>query len=601
MASLRRNEQGHWVKNGGNGFLGLLFVVFLTSKAVFGDGIEKRTSDLTPRGALKNTVSSRFTPENLPQVPFAGQVEPVAPSSFLPEAFPPPPFPAETMAPAASFELTPRRTVAIPSFSGTSVPEDIAPMPPKPTIEKRAQSDAPPVTVPPVVENREPTIPPIFSAVTPPASETVLPPEPLFESRLAQLEHHVENLQRHALFGPVERPTARRGWNLPKWGGRLYFDSVNITDQSGSSPEADGNIDNVFGLRELLFSATSDGFDAFSYRVELSYAPSEGVNVYDAWFGVRNVPLFNTLRFGNMKLETGFTALQSEDVTTLMEPGGPAEPFQSGRRVGLASIHHFHNRRARWMVGLFDARDMIDTRRVVADNQGWIVNTRLSLLPIFEQDGRRLLHLGASYAYLEPGSHRDALTIRPGAFYELEARRALRLGVEASACHKTAAELLWQRGPLGMAAEVYVNAYRGIGGERDRTAFGMYLEGRLFLSGDYRSYDLDRGTPGEVRVHRPFQPLRVGDAHLLGGFGGLEFVIQWNYADLTDWRDLDGRLIAGMPVTAGQENDLTLGLNWFWSPNIRWIFEYVHSRRDLCGTSSVAVADMLAASFRVHF
>ncbi len=130
-------------------------------------------------------------------------------------------------------------------------------------------------------------------------------------------------------------------------------------------------------------------------------------------------------------------------------------------------------------------------------------------------------------------------------------------------------------------------------GDENNTAKGAYVELKYFLTGDHRAYSLSKGVFEGVKVKRNFHPFKCGDYNLIDGFGAWQAVVQWSYLDLSDWRYAHEK--------AGRQHDLTLGMNWFWTPNIRWIFEYVHSQRNVGAGSRHCSEDIFGTSLRLHF
>ncbi|HBT76804.1 MAG TPA: hypothetical protein DEB39_07725, partial [Planctomycetaceae bacterium] len=431
--------------------------------------------------------------------------------------------------------------------------------------------------------------------------------DPTNDALLASLQEEINKIKKE-----IKKPDTKNKWGTARVGGRLFFDSVNIADQNEESKAADGDINNDLGLRELFLSAAGEGFDCFSYKVELAFSARDEVNLSDCYVDTKNVPLFNTLRVGHFKVENGFAYVGAGTTTTLMEPTGPASSFHTGRRLGISSQQYFWDKRARWMFGFFESRAINNSRYNINDYQGWMFNTRLTMAPIMEREGERIFHIGASWLYAEPG-HRDKTGARqaqsfsylPGAFTHLDVGSPLQMSMDTCRYNKVGAEFIIQRGAFGFDGEMYAIAFNGDkglpGGEQDRTAYGGYLEMRYFLTGDYRTYDTGTGTLGAVKMNRNFHTLKVGDYNLIDGFGAFEIVGQWNFVDLTDWRDLNGTSPYGTTINAGLQNDFTLGLNWFWNPNVRWILEYVHSTRDIAGHADTLDCDIVAASFRLHF
>ena len=58
-------------------------------------------------------------------------------------------------------------------------------------------------------------------------------------------------------------------------------------------------------------------------------------------------------------------------------------------------------------------------------------------------------------------------------------------------------------------------------------------------------------------------------SHIATGLGALESTIRWDYAENSQFLSLANG-------TYGTNNNLTLGLNWYWNPYARCMFNYTH-------------------------
>ncbi|MDR3110917.1 MAG: hypothetical protein LBU65_14710 [Planctomycetaceae bacterium] len=515
------------------------------------------------------------------------------------------------------FTLTPRRAIPESGEPVTSVPENIfivqktenvpenvivlqpaAPLPnavfevqASPFEQPATQLTAQPVVLQPIVQQPLPV-------PQPAASPTVVrQPNQTLESNyvesqllairqeLESLKHETYAIRNNTFSQPSSNP------NMPKWSAWFFVDSVNVADQSGSSPEVDGTIPNMFGVSNAAISMWGNYRNTFDYCFEIVYRPNanDDINLEDLWFTLPELPLLGQLKFGSMPVESGFSTFQKEKFATLMGSPGQSKAFQAAQCLGAKSVHHSPNKRLRLSLGIY-AASVPETRYLTQTNpnQGLVVNSRLTYVPVYRTDSRRLLHLGVNYIYTDPSNHISTLQIKPGAFGTLKIKSPLQFSTLTSACNKIGTEFIWQHESLGIASEVFVNHYSGMNNDRDRTAFGMYIEGRWFITGGNHAYNLEDATQDAPRIQ---------NRHL----GGLELVTQWAYTDLTKWKDQDSTGINGYETIAGKQNDITVGLNWYWTSNVHWTLEYVHSRRNLYRKSSPAVTDIVAASFRVNF
>jgi phosphate-selective porin OprO/OprP len=84
------------------------------------------------------------------------------------------------------------------------------------------------------------------------------------------------------------------------------------------------------------------------------------------------------------------------------------------------------------------------------------------------------------------------------------------------------------------------------------------------LTGEHIPYDRDSGTIGTLE---PFENFFLVDRCCGGhgaGWGAWQVGARYSYLDLTDEN-----------IAGGVENNFTLALNWIWSKNAKWQFNYV--------------------------
>jgi phosphate-selective porin len=402
------------------------------------------------------------------------------------------------------------------------------------------------------------------------------------------LSDAIERLQRSAA-----PPDTRRGWSAPRVGGRIFIDSVNFICQNDES-KTYNNQQNAAGFRELRLGASGTGYDSFEYRVELSYNAQGGIVVLtDNWIGARNVPLLGYFRVGHWKPETGqYNAMGSQNVTS-MDYAFPVDTFSLGRKIGISSENLFANDRMRIFFGVFQNAPTNRDRYAVGDNQGQVVNLRMTGTPVFEQDGKYLFHVGGHWAYVGSHNNQSSLGAKPGSHGFVG--NTLQSGTFANKySNRGGVELAYQSGRFSARSEFYMASFGAEPAEdRGRKAYGTYVELGYFLTDSFRVYNQASGLFTGVEMNRNFRPYRDGEWNLIDGLGAWQSYFQWAYVDMTDWRP-DNAL-------GGYQNEFVTGLNWYWTPHLRWMFQYTHSRQCVGAAFSKRSQDIFGTSLRVHF
>jgi phosphate-selective porin OprO/OprP len=130
--------------------------------------------------------------------------------------------------------------------------------------------------------------------------------------------------------------------------------------------------------------------------------------------------------------------------------------------------------------------------------------------------------------------------------------------------------------------------FRDVGG--DVNFEGGYVQAAYTLTGEARRYSESNGAFGGINPKRPFL---IGT----GNMGAWEVALRYSYANLND--DGDGAIVRG-----GIQRNTTLGLNWYVSQNIRFMFNWIHGeveRFDAVNTNLGAEYDVFATRMQIAF
>jgi phosphate-selective porin OprO/OprP len=360
----------------------------------------------------------------------------------------------------------------------------------------------------------------------------------------------------------------RHSWSTPKLGGRLHLDSFAINQPESEKVPTD--LDNKAGLRELRLTITGTGYESFDYKVELLPFDADGrIGIFDTWIGAKNVPGLGYFRVGHYNVETGLMYMGGSAQTTLTDFSPATLSFNLGRKFGCSSDLLFANNRIRWFNGFFQGKSINTSRSVQDDDQGFIYNTRLTFVPYYSDSGRYMLHVGGHYSYIdETSSYQKVSTFVGGnSFITGGPNNANPITTGANDVthhHRGGLELAYQAGPFRALTEAFAADYGNVG-----TATGTVVELTYFLTGEHRAYSLENGVfGGPTKLNRPFHPFPYGDWNLVDGLGAWQLVTRYNYTDLNDWRGVQSDF-NGDPVRGGVQHDLTFGVNWYWTPNLR--------------------------------
>ncbi|MDR3110112.1 MAG: hypothetical protein LBU65_10575 [Planctomycetaceae bacterium] len=481
-----------------------------------------------------------------------------------------------------------------------------------------------PAPVPPAPVTAPPTVAPAIPITV---TQSYVEPSPDLEVRIAALEANLKKKQ--------DKPDSKKAFTKTV-SGRVYFDSYNVMDQSGGVVENQQtsltNLKNWNGVRDARIGVSGEGYEILDYTVDLGFtqatgsnAPetkntfnNNGVNFKDVSLGVKNVPLLEYVRIGHYRIEDGLSHLVGGTNTTFLEFAD--RDFALSRRIGISSRHLWAQDRLRLFTGIFFEDDFVSSGRFSQrDNQGTITNIRLTYMPYASRDkdgkidGKCFTLFGGNYSYIDVTKKSGvARADWQSRFDTLDIGRVFRVNIDTGNYQKFGLEFAKQNGPFTLQAEAFFNVYENAktwSGDTEaagvdlvrhgRTVSGGYIMARYFLTGDFRKFNANNATWGAASLNHNLDLRKICDRNYVYWTGAWELAARWSYVDLTDlWN------VGNSSVTCGDINTLTVGLNWYWSPQARWMFDYSHIMPNKIRNGNVrdaSTTDLLSIAFRYNF
>lgn len=321
--------------------------------------------------------------------------------------------------------------------------------------------------------------------------------------------------------------------------GRAYYDYANI-DNDFASP-VPGVTDTE--TRTLRLGAEVDA-GAVKMKAEFDFIDDK-VQPKDVLVQFKPGDRV-TIQAGHYKEHASLDEQTSSRFTTFMERGSLTDAFSIDRRIGVSVLTGGDN--WTWSTGLhggvMDEFDLDDT---------WSVSSRATFAPVADKEAQTFVHLGAFGRYRSDSSiNGDSLRYRQRPLAHL-ADRYVATPRFADTDFLTGVEAAAVRGPLHVQAEAARQSADGAAADADFNS--AYIQAGWFLTGESRAY-----KPGKGAFDRT-KPLRAIGR---GGFGAVELAARFDTVDLTDG-----------PVTGGQQDSLTLGVNWYPTARVRFMANYV--------------------------
>ncbi len=356
-----------------------------------------------------------------------------------------------------------------------------------------------------------------------------------------------------------------------KLGGKIMWD---FTWANGRALQNDTGVDlrDTARCRRIEPFVKVTLFKRLEFMLQAEFAGA-GTKLLDAYMRIKDLPAVGDLTIGRFKQPLGLDQLTSSADITFLERALP-DVFTPRRTWGIMAANTAFNKRATWAVGIFrdfDSKSYGDIDAGRACN----ITGRVTCLPWYEDDGRKLLHLGAAYSLGRP---KDDIRYKQRPEAKFVDNFTDTGSFEAEWVQLVGAELLWIHGPFSFQSE-YTGAFVDSHEAGGLSLSGFYFQTSYFLTGEHRPYNTAKGVPGRVRPSRPVFSFQPDEQDGERGFGAWEVAARYSYLDLNE---------GALPDSARRLQDATFGLNWYLNSNTRVTWNYIRSCVNAADTSDAA-------------
>jgi phosphate-selective porin OprO/OprP len=387
---------------------------------------------------------------------------------------------------------------------------------------------------------------------------------------------------------------------------------------SGTPTGGIGDLEDGTYFRRIRIFVEGNFWEQGEYRLitALENDQFSTIGLDEFWVGAKDIPLIGTARVGHIKdtlgLEADMTA--SSRAMTFMERSSYSEAIELNQNfvTGVWLGNNYLDERMTWSGAAFRTDQGSSSGVFFGDGQ-YGLGLRLTALPIFECEGRHLLHIGWAGGYRNGTNN---LASSPDRLFQLRARPELRdddPGGSPSGAQIipnansnrmidtgpivardefiTGLEALYIRGPFSVQAEYgwnWISDAIGISptglvlspaltSPQNYVFNGGYVQLAYTLTGENRAYDKRIGTLArEYFKGGPFTNawfLRDENGHLTWGLGAWEIAGRFSYVNLNDGTGLNR-------IQGGTMEGFTAALNWYLNSNAKVMFDWVYDHRD---------------------
>ena len=349
-----------------------------------------------------------------------------------------------------------------------------------------------------------------------------------------------------------------------KFGGRIQYDMAAINTDGAIEDEL-GDLQGTGNdfRRARLFIEGEFGEHGI-FKAEYDFAGTEA-NFKDVYAGLQGLPYVGTVRAGHFYEPMSLEMTTSSKYITFLERSLPVLAFLPERSSGIGIYNQLFDERMTIHVGGF--REVGDDAEDFSNGSNYNAGARITSLPVWEEDGRQLVHTGFWYSHQfrddEPLAYDpDAESNTLGSLLEMPE-------LQINGVDLVGAELAAVMGPVSLQGEFITSFVDRDGGQSARTFYGSYVTASWFLTGESRAYDREFGIFGRTK---PATSFSISE----GQWGAFELATRWSFLTLNDG-----------DVRGGILNDFSVGLNWYLYSNLRLMTDYLLAHRNGLGDAHV--------------
>jgi phosphate-selective porin OprO/OprP len=364
-----------------------------------------------------------------------------------------------------------------------------------------------------------------------------------------------------------------------------------------------GELLDGFFVRRARFMGDGTVYQTIEFKTEFDFENYNNISFDESYVGARDLPYIDTVRVGQTHCPFGLEAYTSSRFLPMLERSPLFDAFYQEFAPGVFTDTTFLDQRVTTQ-HMFHRIDNFSQFNGASFGDGkYAYSGRVSALPVYEDDGRCLLHLGVAYQWRKGSPPLDfnggtplpsnpnpnvtentdlvrfrvRPTLRDAVGLQGNGARVVDTGnLIAAHVQSVNAELLGYWGPLWVQSEAclahvtdaFFPASAGATGRGDLNYYGAYVQVGYFLTGDNRGYDKRFGKYDRVRPLENFFLVRDEHGRAQYGLGAWELLYRFGYVNLND--DF---------VRGGTYGEHTVGLNWYWNPNIKFQFNYINGQR----------------------
>jgi phosphate-selective porin OprO/OprP len=282
--------------------------------------------------------------------------------------------------------------------------------------------------------------------------------------------------------------------------------------------------------------------------------------------GWHDVSAVGKVQLGHFKEPVSLEQLTSANQITFMERS-VANALVPSRNTGVMVQNNASEDRIQWAAGVF--RTTGSDGDFIGSANNWAFSARVTGLPWYQEEGKKLVHVGLSGSYRKQDVNAAATPPEMNGLPDYVAAAVAGLDSVTLLDGEVAANF----GSLSLQGE-FIQANNDVDGASSEDWTGFYVFASYLLTGEHRPYNTGSAA---------FDPVKPAKNFREGGSGAWEVALRYSSLDLDD-------------SAGGMLDDITAGVNWYMNPNSRLMLNYVYADEDTLGSSSA-----VAMRYQVFF
>jgi phosphate-selective porin OprO/OprP len=325
-------------------------------------------------------------------------------------------------------------------------------------------------------------------------------------------------------------------------------------------------------------------YDNIVFKLDFGFEGGDA-DFKDAYIGIKNVAHLGTILVGQMKIPFGLEYMASSRFITFNERSMGNDAFIADRGTGIrVNNTAFEGDRLAWYVAIYREADTFGDS-ALKDGQ-YNFAARVSGLPWYEEDGKKLLHLGVGVNWRNPSQAKSGASrfrFRSQPETHLGPRVVDTDNFEADSAFLWNAEIALVLHSFSVQGELF---YAMVDSDtaNDPNFYGFNVQVSYFLTGEHRPYKKSAGAFDRVKVKNNFMN---GE----GGAGAWELATRFSMIDLNDGN-----------IEGGEAWTLTGAVTWYLNPSTQVKLNYIYANVDnTVGGSQEGQAHIITLRFQIDF